>query len=217
MASSSQASASLSRCALSAGEAARRASSTVAMAFLLYSYSFLIMGATRVSTCHPMPANVPTRSLAMRSGNLEKDRMQPQSKRPAIVARRSARKGPAESGGLGVGTAGRVDIQPRCAKSVPTYQMKKPPSEPRVPFRTTASPAKIVPASTRSRAKALHGREGLCVCVFAEFYGACPRSLEAIIVYISNSRCSRMRISPPRNYLNTDAAKGPTAAGFQTA
>ena len=60
--------------------------------------------------------------------------------RPPILAAeivaRGRKKGPAESGGIGVGTAGRVDIQPRCAKSVPSYQMKKSPSEPGVPFRT---------------------------------------------------------------------------------
>jgi hypothetical protein len=45
--------------------------------------------------------------------------------------------------------------------------------------RHLPSPTKIVPASTRSRAEPLHGRACFCVCVFAEFYGASPRSFEA--------------------------------------
>jgi hypothetical protein len=74
--SSSQASASLSRCALSAGELARRASSTDSMALFRYSYSFLIIGAH--SHMVPMPANCRQRdSGAMRSRNSEKKRRAP--------------------------------------------------------------------------------------------------------------------------------------------
>jgi len=68
---------------------------------------------------------------------------------------------------LGVGTAGRVDIQPRCAKSVPSYQMKKSPSEPGVPFRTPGLAGKNSSRAhsiTRKTASWSCGLLCLCVC-----------------------------------------------------
>jgi hypothetical protein len=120
----SQASASLSRRALSAGEAVRRASSTETMAFLLYSYSFLIMGATRVSRS---PRHPQTRLMTMGSRNLKKNRTWPVL---AAGDSGSTKKKAPRKRGIGVQTAGPVDIQPKCAKSVPTY------ARPGVPFRT---------------------------------------------------------------------------------
>src|SRR6516164_1572297 len=93
LARSSQASARLSRRALSPGEAARRASSTDRMAFNRYSYSFLVTDhlCRQTSPCPPLSK---TRLRAMRSWNLERFRTGPKKiLQPPCIGKKKAPHG----------------------------------------------------------------------------------------------------------------------------
>jgi hypothetical protein len=105
LARSSHASASLSRCALSAGEPARRASSTDRMAFSLYPYSFLVTG----HLVRQPPNARYVQNTILSNGFRELEKKPPSVKRRLRDISRG-QSGTARKGG--VATAGRADPGP---------------------------------------------------------------------------------------------------------